>query len=246
MLEVYWVPVPETAAVDQVSSQVQILDPEELATYQRYRVDAKKVEFMTGRLLLKRLLAARLGTAPEQVRFAKNQYGRPHLHPVHGEMGLFFNLSHTHGSVACVLSSWPRAGIDVERPEPDHLEVMPTVFLPHEIDFINSRPSLAGKVSAFGLLWTRKEAVMKAEGMGFHLAPKTFTVPFDWEHAADAAYLYHTCRLGDGTLCSLALSRDAGAAEPAPAVQRVEFGALFSGSWTGKEGAIGAASSLCP
>lgn len=244
MLEVYWVPVPESAAVGQVSGQLQILDPEELATYQRYRVDFKKVEFMTGRLLLKRLLAARLGTSPEQVRFAKNQYGRPQLHPDHGETGLFFNLSHTHGSVACVLSSWPRAGIDVERPEPGHLEVMPTVFLPPEIDFINSRPSVAEKVSAFGLLWTRKEAVMKAEGMGFHLAPKTFTVPFDWDSAADGGYLYRTCRLDSDTVCSLALSRDAGAAEQAPAVQRVEFGALFAASWTGKEGVTDAASSF--
>jgi 4'-phosphopantetheinyl transferase len=240
MISCSFVPIPAQIRLSDLTAGLAVLDAAERQTYDRYRVDFKKVEFLTGRLLLKHLLAARLNTAPCAVRFIKNAYGKLFLHPDLRAPGLFFNLSHTDRLVACVLSPVPLTGIDVELITKPHFDVMPQVFIANEIAFVESQPTMRERLTAFYLLWTRKEAVMKATGKGFSLPPKSFTVPFAGGHARDGVYDYDTYALGPDYLCSLACAQpapgQAGSVRTPPS--QVDFRELFAGSHQtpGKEG----------
>lgn len=225
-LSVCWVPVPEEAPAAALEHHLPLLDPEERQVYDRYRVDFKKVEFLTGRVLLKTQLAERLHLSPDQIRFVKNDYGKLYLHPDQDPGGLFFNLSHTAGMIACVVGGLERAGIDVERTDKDAFEVMPKVFRPDEIAWVEAQTSAASRSRAFFLLWTRKEAVMKAEGLGFSLPPLSFGVPTAFERDADDSYHYLSWQWMPSMLCSLAVAKQEGAAPPVPRVQRIDYQAL--------------------
>lgn len=229
-LDVIWVPVEAQTAPASLEHKLSLLDAEERTVYERYRVDFKKIEFLTGRVLLKTLLGQQLGLPPEQIRFVKNDYGKLFLHPDLTDRSprpLFFNLTHTDRLIACVISPCDGAGIDVERTTRAPLEVMSSVFVPEEIAWVEGQATEQAKREAFFLLWTRKEAVMKAEGMGFSLSPLTFTVPFDFARATEAKYEHFTWRLEPELLCSVTVKRE-GAEPPECRVRRLELTELFS------------------
>ena len=131
--------------------------------------------------------------------FAKNSQGKPSL----PEQALHFNLSHTEGLVAVALSRNIEIGVDVEyqRDLPDRDGVARTVFRAEEIEEMQRSPD---RVSRFFQLWTTKEAVMKATGLGFSLPPKDIgltgpgpvltALPSD--HGAPSEWWLHSESLG--------------------------------------------------
>lgn len=156
---------------------------------------------------MKKLLGVRLQLPPEEIRLVRNDYGKLFL-KTDQTPALFFNLTHTDRLIACVLSSRDGVGIDMERIRKAPFEVMDQVFQPSEMAWVQSQPTLARKEQAFFLLWTRKEAVMKAEGLGFSLPPKTFTVPRNWGETTDHRYQYFITRMSlpeSDALCSVVL-----------------------------------------
>ncbi|UFJ43235.1 4'-phosphopantetheinyl transferase superfamily protein [Brevibacillus humidisoli] len=209
-----------------MEQQFDLLSREERETYQRYRVEWKKVEFITGRILLKTRLAERLNVKPREVQFVKNGYGKLFLDPSMRAEGLYFNLSHTKGMIVCVLSPWEQTGIDVERMVKDHFEVMSTVFVDEEIDYVQKRPSLEARREAFYLIWTRKEAVMKAAGLGFSLPPKSFYVPCGDEQEGDDRYQFYTYKLPPDFLCSVAVDSSHFSTPPRCQLRRLDFAQL--------------------
>lgn len=85
-----------------------------------------------------------------------------------------FNISHS--GVWCVLASGaPRTiGVDIEAVDPAHLDVAPAVYTSRELAWMAEDP-----LSRFYRLWTWKESVMKAAGLGLSLAPQSFeALPF--------------------------------------------------------------------
>ena len=78
--------------------------------------------------------------------------------------------------MACALLKAERIGIDVERIKRVDITDYKAVFTPDEFRLINesSQP-----LEAFFHFWTRKEAVMKADGRGFYLNPETFSAVSD-------------------------------------------------------------------
>ncbi|WP_028403112.1 4'-phosphopantetheinyl transferase family protein [Ectobacillus panaciterrae] len=210
-LNVYWVQIPEEINLSEWILDLDILDKEERITYERYLVDQKKIEFYSGRLLLKKILGQMLEIQPKRVVFEKNQFGKLYLHPKYvNEMKkgpIFFNLSHSKRIVTCVISSFDEAGIDVESITKNPLDVMPVVFVPQEQMLVEAEESFVKKVEAFYRVWTRKEAVMKAIGKGFSLPPLSFAVPVHGERIMDENYLYYTFHPMDGEMISIAVRR---------------------------------------
>ncbi|GEC93638.1 4'-phosphopantetheinyl transferase family protein [Brevibacillus brevis] len=206
-LNLYWLEIPDHTTLSEMEHYLHYLDDDERKTYEAYRVEEKRIEFLLGRVFLKNLLGVRLGLQPDQVRFMKNAYGRPYLIPSQAQPDLFFNLSHTRGVIACVIAPWDKVGIDVERTDHDASDVMRVVFVEKEIEFVNSQLTSDAKRQAFYRIWTRKEAVMKAEGKGFSLPPRSFTVPLEGECVSDGKYEYLTYLLIPDCLCSLVVKK---------------------------------------
>ena len=124
------------------------------------------------------LLCDRLGCANDRLSFVFGDHGKPFA-VVDGQPApIGFNLSHSapHGLIA--LASRGRIGVDVETRHTgrDFDGIAESVFGRYE------RRALAAtsgddKIRLFFRLWSMKEALIKALGTGFSLAPDRFEVP---------------------------------------------------------------------
>ncbi|MEJ8546678.1 4'-phosphopantetheinyl transferase family protein [Brevibacillus borstelensis] len=235
-VEIYWLHVDEEVQPAELKSCMEVLDQEEKAVYESYRVDFKKVEFLVGRMLLKRIIGQKLGIFPKEVRFIKNEYGKLFLDS--GNLAgsikrpLFFNLSHSDRMLVCAFSEIEKTGIDVEAVKKDCcFEVMRSVFVPKEIAFVKQQGTPSMKREAFYRLWTRKEAVMKALGKGFSLQPLSFSVPLAGGRVEVQPFSYYTFAPLEGYMVSAAIESEEGE-EILYEVQKVGFAGLKASTWS--------------
>jgi 4'-phosphopantetheinyl transferase len=111
--------------------------------------------------------------APPPLEFRVGPQGKPSV----GTGGWEFNLSHS-GRCALVAVSWQRTvGVDVEwiRHDVEILSIADRFFTAAESAELH-RLSALPRTQAFFRLWTRKEAYMKATGLGMSLEPTSFEV----------------------------------------------------------------------
>jgi len=77
------------------------------------------------------------------------------------ENGPFFNISHAGKKVVVVFSEKHTVGVDVEQIAAIDVNAMSSYFHPAEITFLQQKHE-----EAFFTIWTRKEALLKAVGIG--------------------------------------------------------------------------------
>jgi 4'-phosphopantetheinyl transferase len=94
-------------------------------------------------------------------RMEYSYWKRPYL-PV----GIDFNISHSGNCAICVVGSNVDLGIDVEEIRPIEIDDFYRQFTDDEMNDIYSAPD---KVARFYSWWTKKEAVIKADGMGMSI-----------------------------------------------------------------------------
>ncbi len=137
-----------------------LLDGEEQARSARFLHEHARGRFVLGHGLLRSLLGQYLGAPPAALVLHRGEFGKPFLegHPVH------FNLSDTKDAVLVAIAGRP-IGADIEtmNRHTDHLRVADHYFTGAEVESI--RKAGNGK-RRFLELWTRKEAVLKACGVG--------------------------------------------------------------------------------
>ena len=134
-----------------------------------------ELEAVPAALTLRRVLAAYLGEAPEEIELAAGEHGKPRL-AVEPER-LAFNLSHS-GRLALVAVARDReVGVDVERvkPERDLVAVAERALAPEEATAVREAAE-PERARLFYELWTRHEARLKCLGVGL-AAPPTWPAP---------------------------------------------------------------------
>jgi 4'-phosphopantetheinyl transferase len=118
--------------------------------------------------LVRRAAAPRLGTVPEEVELGHDRLGRPCLIGLTGPRAAQpqVSLSHGGGLVAVALTAHGPVGVDVERIRPvPALALAARWFSAPDADWLAGRYP-GHQVEAFFWLWTQKEAVGKALGIG--------------------------------------------------------------------------------
>ncbi len=142
-----------------------VLTREERERAAGMRVGAPREEFVAGRGCLRRLLGAALEVDPRTVVLETGQYGKPRLR---GEAGIQFNVAHSKGVVLIALSRAGEVGVDVECLDPrvELIDVARTAFHPADMMRIDRVATQDGRLHEFYRCWTRKEAVLKADGRG--------------------------------------------------------------------------------
>ena len=151
----------------------ELLSPEEEAAERRFRVEHARRQHLAARALVRTTLSRYAAVDPRRWRFRAGAQGRPEIAGPEGAPPLVFNLSHTRGLVACVVTLGRAAGVDVERPDrrlSDPLALARHGFAPAERAALG-RLAGSARRELFYDLWTLKEAYVKARGAGFLALP---------------------------------------------------------------------------
>lgn len=166
------------------------LDRTEKGRLSRYRLPRPRHEFALCRAALRAVLCLRLGCRNDDLAFEASPHGKPAAVVGGRPAAICFNVSHSgnHGLIA--LAEQGRIGVDVEerrsRPDPDG--PIRTVFCPAEQAELAAARG-AHKTELFFTLWTMKEALIKALGVGLSLDTSTFEVPHSMRRGARTGIL---------------------------------------------------------
>ncbi|QKJ28306.1 4'-phosphopantetheinyl transferase superfamily protein [Mucilaginibacter mali] len=139
-----------------------LLEPQEQARALRYYQLKDKQRYVIQHGILRVLLGQQVNMPARQIPFTYNSNKKPGL--AVADRSCHFNISHSAGEFLIALGD-TELGIDIEWMNPDfaYADVASQYFSAAEVDYINSSPDAT---AAFFLLWTRKEALLKACGTG--------------------------------------------------------------------------------
>ena len=171
---IWQIPVANSAA--RATSLEASLDSIEQQRARAYLSGSARLEFVTGRAVLRRLLARALGVRPGEVGFSVGELGKPALAAPH-DSRLTFSLSHSAGWVLCALG-WNRdLGIDLQRhvARRDHMAIARWACSPEELRELEGRTGQE-QIASFYTCWCRKEAVLKALGVGLSFPVQSLDV----------------------------------------------------------------------
>jgi 4'-phosphopantetheinyl transferase len=149
------------------------LPVEEAARAAQFYFPADQNRFIVSHASLRQILARYLHGEPSQLSFSVNAYRKPYL----DGRGLEFNLSHSGDLALIAVTPIRKVGIDVEQMRPGFgtEDISRRFFSPSEVAELQSLP-VEQREPAFFLCWTRKEAYIKAQGMGLTLPLDSFDV----------------------------------------------------------------------
>jgi 4'-phosphopantetheinyl transferase len=150
--------------------------------------------FVAARAGLRWILADHVGTDPRALVLAIGAHGKPSV-----PGGPLFSLSHSEGLALCAVTGDREVGLDVEwvRPIPEADAILDRWFGEPER---RAWRASGGCARGFMRLWTRREAYLKALGIGF----SDETIPRDIDLAR---WEVHDLEPGDGYLGALILER---------------------------------------
>lgn len=144
----------------------ELLTPERRERMGRYLRRADQARCLGAGLLLRTAFGAE-----KAAQIVTDPLGKPYL-----PGGPYFNLSHSGDKVVLLVADRP-SGVDIEEIAPWSEAVARKVYTPKEQAWLKKQ---AGD-GAFYRLWTAKEAIMKALGLGFRLPPESFEVCMEEE-----------------------------------------------------------------
>ena len=150
--------------------------PAEESRARRMGSPRRRREFLVGRGALRRVLAGALGIDPLVVPIREGAHGKPHLVPRGpGLPAIGFNLSHSGDRFIVALALGLDPGVDVELVRPRRsLDLLARhCFSPAEQRAVAGDPD---PMHAFYRVWSRKEAVIKADGRGVSIGLDRFDV----------------------------------------------------------------------
>jgi 4'-phosphopantetheinyl transferase len=150
-----------------------LLSDDEAARQRSFVSPELRRRFGAARAGLRTLLGRHLDRDPGSLAFATNEFGKPRLA---GDGQIHFNLSHCEEQAVLAISD-AELGIDLERERPiEHVDLAKRYFHPHEVTAITAPRDETEQRRAFFLVWTLKEAVVKALGTGLSTPLDTFEV----------------------------------------------------------------------
>ena len=138
-----------------------ILDEGEQIKAGKLRKEEDKNRFIIGRIMLRKLLADILHCQPNDVQIILSAHNKPILDGASAG-SLHFSLSHS-GEYILIGISNNEIGVDIEHIDRkfEYKNILQQCFTSEESTCINN-----GGSANFYLLWTRKEALLKATGKG--------------------------------------------------------------------------------
>ncbi len=98
----------------QIERCEAVLSAEERERLGQFYHQRDQHTFLVSHAMLRCTLSAYIDKDPAEWLYEKNKYGRPEIMPEQNTCGLRFNLTHTQGYVACIVSKLTDWGVDAE------------------------------------------------------------------------------------------------------------------------------------
>ncbi len=162
------------------------VDPAVLSASERARLagfghDARRRQFVLGRAAARALAARRLGVAPADVDLGVGEDGAPEIPGAHVSIA---HTGRTGPAAALAAVADGPVGVDLERVGPRRPDLWTRILRPDERPLLDA---LGGPTDdAQTLLWTLKEAVLKAQRTGFRAGGRSVRLALDepsFQHA---------------------------------------------------------------
>lgn len=170
-VHVWRIPLDLPAAT--VKSLESTLSADERERAARFRLPGGRERYIAAHGSLRDILARYLDCGTGQFQFSKNEYGKPAL----SNRVLEFNLSHSGDLALVAVTRGRNIGVDVERirTELERDKIAGRFFSPNEVSELMAFAPVQRDLAFFNC-WTRKEAYIKARGLGLSLSLDSFDV----------------------------------------------------------------------
>jgi 4'-phosphopantetheinyl transferase len=158
---------------DSVQPMESTLSADERERAAKFHFEQDRHRFIVAHASLRGILARYLRREPSQLNFSVNEYGKPFL----SDHKIEFNLSHSGDFALIAVTRGRVVGIDVEQIHADvEIENLASRnFSPREASELMVLPPGQRTIGFFNC-WTRKEAYIKAQGLGLSLPLDRFDV----------------------------------------------------------------------
>lgn len=140
----------------------QTLSDEERARWQAFPSARRQQEFLTGRAAARALVGERMNLAPSDVPLRVAESGAVDVD------GGFVSIAHSGDEAVAVFAERP-VGIDLERVRARRAGIERFILHPEEGALLDALP--LARTQALILVWTAKEAALKARRSGLRLLP---------------------------------------------------------------------------
>ena len=213
-----WVAETDTVAgEDMLAAAFELLSPEEASRCERFRFKADRNLYQLSHAMLRRTLSNYATVDPAAWVFSRRQHGRPEIDSPDSGLPLRFNLTHTRGLVACVVTRSIDCGVDAEQlaMRRHAMGIAERMFAREELQVLRG---LSGQafVEQFYACWTLREAYCKARGVGLANAGRHFhfeqndsarwRICFDADHPAGSNWTLSVERMHDTHLLAVAVN----------------------------------------
>jgi 4'-phosphopantetheinyl transferase len=156
----------------------QLLAHDEQARADRFHFEVDRRHFIAARGCLRTILSRYLKTPPEKIRLGYNDHGKPELATSSAPTQLVhFNVTHSRGLALFAFTRLGEIGVDLEHISLDFagVDIARRFFSSREVACLEKLPGEM-QPRAFFNCWTRKEAFIKAKGVGLSLPLDQFDV----------------------------------------------------------------------
>lgn len=208
--------------LDRSESELAIfhdmLNPPERERAAKFLAANKRREFTITRASLRLLLSRSLQEEPSQISITHEAQGKPRVENDKQHARVRFSVSHSHDLALIAIAQARDIGVDVEkmRGEVEFDQLAARFFSEAEYAALK-KYSDETRLRAFFMTWTRKEAIVKAQGGGIALGLKQFDVSVDpdtppaviatrWQQPGIPDWTLYTLDVGPGYVASLATS----------------------------------------
>jgi 4'-phosphopantetheinyl transferase len=159
-----------------IQEMARLLSSEENERANRFVFPGYRAHFIAGRAQLRLILCRYLTQNPADLVFEYNEFGKPFFPSI---TGIQFNISHSHQLGLVAITQHKLVGVDIERirTDIDYTQIAQQFFAPREVEQLLALPEEM-RLEAFYTCWTRKEAFIKARGMGLTIPLDQFEVSF--------------------------------------------------------------------
>jgi 4'-phosphopantetheinyl transferase len=182
-----WYQTTDAFGESDLKQAVAVLSQDERLRQNRFTFARDRRDYAAAHALLRRSLSRYVDLPPASWQFLVKPGGKPFADPQLDLPPLSFNLSHTHGLVACAIAAGSDVGVDVESvdraTEPG---IERQYFSETEKTDLRNSVSPVQLSQRFCELWTLKEAYIKAIGEG--LSHPLNTIVFEIKNDGSIAF----------------------------------------------------------